>query len=140
MKTGIQKFFSVFGGGGCYAFSIIALAEKITDKHIEVLAALEKAIKMGCIDGNTCYVNAADAFLTDLTGRRWTCTKEGAGYKPKPGEQIIEYWEWKEPKGIHPHFVLPDYDPWGKSNTCKYGKIAGYRIFREAMNSARRVA
>jgi hypothetical protein len=131
VKTGIQKFFSVFGDGGCYAFSIIALAEKITGKLIDVVAALEKAIRMGYINGDTCYVNAADSFLSDLTGRKWICAKEGAGYKIKPGDMVIEYWEWKEPSVIHPHFVLPEYDPWGKSNTCKYGKIAGYRIFRE---------
>jgi hypothetical protein len=131
MKTGIQKFFSVFGAAGCYAFSIIALAEKISGKNIDVIAALERGIKEGYINGDNCYVNSADAFLNDLTGRKWKCTKESASYKIKPGDMVIEYWEWKESSTIHPHFVLPGYDPWGKSNTCKYGKIAGYRVFSE---------
>jgi hypothetical protein len=131
VKAGIQKFFSVFGGGGCYAFSIMALAEKIKGAPVDVIPELEKAIKAKYINGDNCFVNTADAFLSSLTGIKFTCTKEGTGYKPKLGDYVIEYWELKDPSGIKPHFVLPEYDPWGKSNTCKYGKIAGYRVFRE---------
>lgn len=138
MKEGIQTFLLEAGEAGCYALSIIKIAERVTKKHIDVVDALELGISRGFIyynersqaDNDNFYVNNPADFLGILTGDQWLVNYASASYKEMPEEYIVDRWERSRTGVTTAHFRLPDWDGLTDSQSVKYGKIASKRVFR----------
>lgn len=140
MRQGIQTFMAEAGESACYALDIVKIAERVTGKEIDPLAALYGAISSGFIhynesdqnDNDNLFVRDPAAFLSSLTGSRWTVEKAGSDYQARPGEYVVDRWERVRTGTVIGHFRLPDWDSLADSQTVKYGKIASKRVFRRA--------
>jgi hypothetical protein len=132
-----QKIFNTLGATGCYFFSLLHAAEKITGQYIDAFGAFLMAGLKGWIKDD-CFVTDPDEILSWFTGKTWTMTKEGPDYACTDLEVEILRYEWQETTTLHGHFVCGDraggieYDPYGDSLTVKNGKLASKRIFRKA--------
>lgn len=132
-----QSIFANMGAFGCYLFCIVHLAERITGNVISDYSALQLGRLQGYIDSD-CYILNPAKVLSMLTGITWTSSKEAPEYVAKPGELEVLRYSWQEQNdGVvfaeHSHFVLPDWDPFGESQTVKNGSMASKRIFRRAL-------
>ena len=133
MNKGMQSFFLAAGNNGCYCFSIIEIAERITKTNIDPQSALQAGIDKKFIHVNeknysqsdNFYVLEPAKFLTYLSGWKCDVKKESADYKAKDGELVVECWEC----GSITHFKLPDWDSLQNSRTVQYGKIKSLRVF-----------
>ena len=137
IKEKIQSFMQSAGEYGCYALSIIKLAEMENGEHIDVIVALESGIEKGYIrfnyknysDPDNFYIEDAAKFLTLLTESVWLL-KHIPGYvRPKDAERVIYRWERKTSKGVISHFRLDDWDSLESSLTVTTGKVASSRVF-----------
>lgn len=138
----IQRFHSAIGKAGCYALACVQAAYP-NIKSGEALDIILDAIGKKYIYLN--IENMADpenmrvddaAALICLTRREplqaWTRRRELPGYKPRPGELVIERWV----SPTNNHFIVREgtraWDPYGNSVTVKTGKLESYRIFARA--------
>lgn len=137
IKEKIQSFMQSAGEYGCYALSIIKLAEMENGEHIDLIVALESGIDKKYIkfnyddynDPDNFYVLYAHKFLSLLTNQVWIMRHERADYKPKQGEYIIQRWERATTGKTYSHFRLPEWDSLADSQTVKYGKLVSTRLF-----------
>jgi hypothetical protein len=136
---GVQTFFQEAGESACYALDIIKIAERVTGRVMDPLAALIDGITSGFIHYNWKDQNDADNFyvadpaglLSMLTGKSAVIRKEAnTGYGPKPGEYIVQCWERRATGKTITHFRLPDWDSLADSLTVKTGRLASLRVFR----------
>ena len=143
MKQGIQTFFDEAGDAMCYAIDIVELARRIkgqSEDDANIVADLERGIAAGHIhyswdnpdDSDNFFVTDPSAFLSSLTGQKWTVRKEDAAYFPRPGELIVQRWERQVTGQTIGHFRLPDWDSLIDSKTVKLGKIVSLRVFAPA--------
>ena len=138
MKAGIQSFFEAAGENACYAFCIGKLAEQFLAKELDPLKLLLDGIERGYIaykwlqphDANNFFVLGPDSFLSYLTGIHWTVTKESPSYQPKPGELVVNYWEYSSTGRVIGHFALPNWNSLIDSQTVAKGQIVSKRVFR----------
>jgi hypothetical protein len=141
MRQGIQVFLQEAGEAACYALCIVRLAEVVTSKSINALDALEMATDKGWVyynaadhnDNDNFYVKDPAAFLSSLTGKRWTVTKVPADYQAQKSEYLVDRWERGQVGKITGHFRLPDWDPYPGTLAVRYGARVSRRLFKEAI-------
>ena len=126
-----QKKFYNIGKAGCYLDCLVKISERFMRSVFSLEAVYDAALAKGWMQED-CWILDPAAIMQYLTGVRWTVRHEEVGYKPVDGDNIIQRWEWKSPNGTQGHFTLPDYDPYGESETRKNGDIVSYRILRRA--------
>jgi hypothetical protein len=126
------------GEAACYALDILEIAERVNGGPLDVLASLSRGIDRGFIhynekdpnDNDNFFVEDPAAFLSMLTGGRWTVEKAEPGYIPAPGEYVVDRWERVRTGAVTGHFRLPDWDSLQDSMTVRYGALVSKRIFR----------
>jgi hypothetical protein len=122
MKQGVQNVLENAGKWACYYLCLCQLAVRnFSSEDVDVLMDLK------LLKNDFTVMNAGEIF-SYLTGHRWTHTKEGANYQPKPGELVI-YEYFYELSGLN-HFRLKDWDSLENSQTVKLGKIRSTRVLR----------
>ena len=135
LKQGVQDSISVIGAEGCYALSLCRIAEIVNyllqiDSLGGVVGAIECGVRYGFIKPDMTVLDGA-AFLKSLTGKNWTKTWQGAGYKPKEGDYLAA--EWYNKRTGKTHFTLEYPQKWNSlsdSVTVKEGAIRSYRLYR----------
>ena len=140
MKAGFQTFLDEAGDAACYALDIIQIAIFDTGRNFDPINALDVGIGRGYIhynefnqdDNENFFVKDPAAFLSALTGKIWTVTKERPEYVAAEGEYVVERWERQVSGRLISHFRLPDWDSLADSKTVRYGAIASKRVFRRA--------
>lgn len=129
------------GDAGCYAISLVQVAEKFTKKEIDLLkviwlAQTENLIKFNYANpraSDNMYVVNPALFLEKMTGKKWTVTRENADYKPKHhGEYVIKSWGKDDKEGSMRHFTFDDNDPLYYSPLRTGGKLISVRVCRLA--------
>jgi len=144
MREGIQTFLAELGEAACMALCICELGKPGLTEG-EALNLILEGMRRGFIEydeenrdnPDNCYVSDRDKLMNLVTGERgWRSNREKAGYRAKPGERVIEGWEWmercKDRTINHLHFRLLKWDPIKNSRTVKNGKIESLRVFRRA--------
>jgi hypothetical protein len=122
MKQGVQNVLENAGKYACYFLCLCRLAVTGYDSD-----TVETLMDRGLLKNDFTVMNAGEIF-SYLTGKKWTHTREGADYKPKPGELVIYEWYY-DPAGTN-HFRLADWDPLESSRTVKLGRIRSTRVLR----------
>lgn len=132
-----QSFCKAIGNYACYALCIIQLAREINETELDDIASIQKGIKAGYIDFNPAdydsvdnfYVRYPDRYLSMLTGKTFTVTREPATYKPRHGDYLVEFWSIDGKTG---HFAMTyrGFNSLQKSKNVDNGKIISYRVFR----------
>ena len=144
MREGIQTFLAELGEGACMALCICELGKPgLTES--EALRLILEGMRRSFIEydeenrdnPDNCFVANRDGLMNLVTGERgWRSSKENSDYRAKPGERVIEGWEWiercKDRIIKHQHFKLVKWDPIKNSRTVKNGKIESLRVFRRA--------
>lgn len=135
----IQSFMLSAGNYGCYALQIIHIAHKSGVK-INEMYALVRGIQEGYINfnpddyngKNNWFVREPIKFLEMLTGEGWTMRREGAKYKAKDGEHVINFWAKNDANNAkgEGHFDAADYHTLQHSYTIEQGKIYSTRVFK----------
>jgi hypothetical protein len=149
MRPGIQVVLAELGEAACFALCICELGKPGISEG-EALELILEGMGRGYIDydeqhrdnPDNCFVRDRDGFMDLVTGESgWKSTTEGADYRPKVGERIIEYWEWtehlKDRDVVHKHFKLRNWDPYLASRTVYFGTKKGARVFRKSTGNAR---
>jgi hypothetical protein len=135
MIDAIQRVALQIGRYGCYFLCLLKLSENFgfNQDVFYWYTVAENAKWMGedpTLPGQRCFVFKPEELLGSLLGKRMSLRKEGPLYVAKPGElEILR----KEIPGISGHFVLPDWDPMGESNTGTNGVVVSKRIFMEVI-------
>jgi hypothetical protein len=124
-----QKIMEILGRDGCYFLSLVRLAENITGKRIDAIPVYLEAIERQFMDAD-CFLVQPHRVLEIMTGKRWTVRKEDRRYQVQPGELEVLRYERTVGRTTIGHFVLPDYDPLGKSLTVQNGYLVSKRIFK----------
>ena len=130
----IQNICEALGESGCYFFSILHIAEEITGKKLDPIAAYSECIEAGFMDSE-CFITYPGRILERYTGTMYEVSKAGTDAKPLPGEFEILRFERKETGVTHSHFVVGDgtgrvkYDPYQDSKTVRDGALVSKRIF-----------
>jgi len=133
----IQKDFEKIAAEGCYFLSLVRAAEEIKSNYIDPYDIYLKAIALHYL-GEDCYIIDPEALMQLMTGIKWIVSKSGPIFKPGEGDIEILRFERVETTKTWAHFVLGDgkgtvkYDPYGDSQTVKYGTLVSKRIFRRA--------
>ena len=126
-----QKKFELIGKGGCYLDCLVKVAERYMRTSFNLENVYDACLAPSRLwIREDCWVADPCAILQYLTGAHWTIRHESVGYVPKYGDYIVQRWEWKTIDGLLGHFTLPDYDPYGDSQTRKNGDIVSYRVLR----------
>ncbi len=103
MKQGVQTLLAELGEAACLALCICELG-KPGLSEAEAVGFILDGIKRGYIfydekdrgNPSNCFVQNRDAFMELVTGEKgWASSREGPGYKAKPGEKLIECWNWE---------------------------------------------
>jgi len=129
-----QKIAETMGKDGCYIFSLIYLAEKVSRTNIDALDVYRRALESGYIESD-CYVREPVKLLEMLTGKKWAMVKGSSTYATKKDEFEILRFEYTAGRSIIGHFVVGDgvgrveYDPYGDSRTVRVGKLISKRVF-----------
>jgi len=124
-----QRVLEMLGKFGCYLLCLLKLAERILKKTLNAEIVYGEMLSRGFMDSE-CFLFRPDLILSALTGRRYTVRKEAADYELKPGEEEVLRYELKvNSMNTLAHFVLPDYDPYGESQTRTRGVLVSKRIF-----------
>lgn len=117
------------GETGCYFLCLVRIAEDITANRIDAVAVYLEATQRQYM-GTDCYLVRPERVLELMTGTRWTVSKEVKDYRPVHGEHEVLRYERKAIMQTVGHFVLPYYDPLGKSETVANGQLVSKRVFR----------
>lgn len=137
MVYAIQKTFAEIGEAGCYFLCQVIVASRILCKQLDILNSFYDSVAARLVhydDHNTndprnCEVQDSKRLMEFLTGLNIEYRNVGTGYKPTDDEWVIDEYRWKDKSVERTHFVLPDYDPLGESNTRKNGTLHSRRIF-----------
>ena len=132
-----QSFCKAVGNYGCYALCIVQLAREINQCEFDDIASIQKGIKAGYIDfdpndydsPDNFFVRYPDRFLSLLTDKSFTVTKEPATYRPKYGDYVVEWWS-KDGKTGHFAMLKRGFNSLQYSSNVDKGKIYSYRVFR----------
>ena len=144
MNPGIQLICKVLGDNGCYFLSMCYIAERLTGIRADVIDDFTAAQARGLI-GEDAFVLDAGKLFSMMAHATYTCLKAGPGhelpgdYHMDPDENEILRYEYTDAAGkVHAHFVVGDgqgscwYDPMGKSESVRQGKVVSRRILRRA--------
>lgn len=133
-----QLHLATLGATGCYFLCLLDLAQEVSVKPIDPLAAYLFCRDKGWI-GDDCWVKNPEAILSHYTGKTVSVRKEPKGYVALPGEDLIPRYERvvKEPgkETVLGHFVRvllngDLWDPYGKSETVAHGSVASVRVVK----------
>ena len=139
MVYAIQKLFAEIGEAGCYFICMCIVAMKAMLRQFDIIEAFCDAEANGHVhynyknteDPKNCLVQDSQKLMAFLCpGFDVSYRMAGPLYKPADDEYCIEEWHWPNKAKVSIHFVLPEYDPLGESNTKKFGKIHSKRIFK----------
>ena len=127
---GIQSFCGAAGRWSCYAFCILKIAQEITGHTFSPITEIIAAIDAGFIkynwdnaeDPDNLYVEAPAAWLSKLTGRRWTVQKTYTKPETKYEQYLVEVWN-------NAHFRLTDWESLQYSYSVANGIITSWREF-----------
>ena len=131
----IQDLASCTGSDACYFICLCAVAEKITNKEIDILRSAWKAINLKLMDYDVkrpkAYVNKmfvinADKVLEMLGCEGYYIEKVDELPKGYDGYYIIRYTL----EG-NTHFILPDYNSLTYSNTVANGRKSKYYLVKK---------
>lgn len=142
----IESFYLSVGRYSCYFDCLVRIAEKEMEKRgfnvqydhntLVQICSFNKVNGRQWItfDWND-YSNSANfdvnyptKILNILTGLEWDMKRiDTADYKPKSNEYDIRRLGRDGVDGFH--FNMEDYDPLQNSQTAKYGKVNGHRVF-----------
>ena len=144
MRQGVQTLLAELGEAACLALCICELGTPGLPES-EAVGLILEGIRRGYIlydendrqNPNNFFVQDRDGFMEMVTGQAtWRSTRESPGYKPKPGEKLIECWKWDETLAgkiiSHQHFRLPNWDPIKEARTVRFGQLESCRVFRKA--------
>lgn len=129
-----QDLCACLGSDGCYLINLMAIAEKITGKDIDVVKTTKKLIDLGLVDydwarprayKNAMYVMDADKVLKNL-GCNYHVCKVDELPKNYNGYYIIRYTL----EG-NTHFVLKDYNSITYSRCVAEGRISKYYLIEK---------
>lgn len=146
MLDNIESFYLSVGRYSCYFDCLVHIAEtemmkrgiKVSYDHNTLIQLCSFNKSNGTpwltfnwknYDDNANFdVNNPTAILNLLTGLSWKFTRvDSATYKAKQNEYDVR--RWKRDGVVGYHFQMEDYDPLQNSQTVKYGKIDGHRVF-----------
>lgn len=128
----IQDLAWCLGSDGCYTLCLMAIAEKITGKDIDVLKSTRRMIDNNLIDyddkrprayKNALYVKDADKVLKALGCDGYRIRKVDELPKDYKGYYIIRYT-----LDGNTHFVLKDYNSITYSRCVAEGRISKYYL------------
>ena len=133
MIYAVQKMFGELYEYGCYLICLLMTAEKILNRRLNWLEKIELLIQKNLVEyhdhddknSNNFLVLNSQLVMDELVGKNVVkYHPEEVDYKLKSSDFVIEKYHL-----IGDHFVLPDYDPLGKSNTKTNGKLVQLRVF-----------
>ena len=132
----LQAIAKTIGEKGCYYFSLLHIgdAENRALELYELTTATRPKNKP--IMDKDCYINDPPALLKLAIGGEWAVRHELADYIPVEGEREILRFERVITGATLSHFVVGDgkgkvaYDPLGKSQTVRLGKLVSKRIVK----------
>jgi hypothetical protein len=130
-----QFQFYQIGMYGCNYLTLVHYAEDVTGVYIDAYQNYLSLIRAGLMRAD-CYLFDHDPIMNSLTwGKKWKSSLETANYVAQPGELVVQHWVWQKdplPAAPHEHYKAPDYDPFGTSETCKFGHghIEDMRVYR----------
>lgn len=122
----IQEVTSALGNYGCYFLSIL----RHFNQEENCIKWFRKAVGLKYM-GADCYLERPDLIAQMVSGKRWKIFKAAPDYKLGPKEWEVLRYELKRPGVTTAHFVLPDWDPLGKSVTRSQGQLVSKRVFKE---------
>ena len=120
-----QRICETIGKYGCYLLCILHhfnADDDVLDWYNTLLA--EKLIDKDC------YVKDPVAVARLVGGGKWDVTHAEAVYRPLASEWEVLRYERVADGTTYSHFVLPNWDPLGDSQTRLKGKLKSKRIFR----------
>jgi hypothetical protein len=134
----LQAIAKTIGEKGCYYFSLLRLVgfESQALEMYESATAARAGTKP--IMDKDCYINDPSALLKLAVGGEWKVRHELADYMPTDGELEILRFERVITGATLSHFVVGDgkgkvaYDPLGKSQTVRLGKLVSKRIVKRS--------
>jgi hypothetical protein len=118
-----QKIMEEIGKFGCYFLCLVRIAEEETGHRIDAIPFYTIGQRLGYIV-KECFINDPAKLLGLMTKKRWKVKKESPEYKAEPSEREVLHYVYRIG-----HFVLPDYDPYGDSETVRKGRLESKRIF-----------
>lgn len=124
-----QRIFEILGKYGCYLFCIARIIEKISETPVDMEKLYVAAKDKGYIQED-CFVKRPEMIVAMYLGGEWEVRHDVADYKPQWNEYIVERWELKLTGVTKSHFVLPDWDPYGESETRQKGTRVSTRVFK----------
>ena len=136
MKIPEQKLALAIGNNGCYFTCLIYLAESLTGQNYDLIDEFNFCCQK--IDANNVawitengYVNRPDLILAHYLNKRIGVIKtNNLKYVPSNNDYFIGCYKWNGGS----HFVYLNkelkvlFDPLGKSNTVKNGKLESLRV------------
>jgi hypothetical protein len=139
----IQRTLSELGESGCTFICEAIIAMRLKGTQFDLIESLYKAIEAKLIyynernqsDSRNMEVQNSQKLVELLAGMPIEYEYVGPDYIAQDDEQLMQEWVWKDKTVIRTHFVLPDYDPLGESNTRKNGNLKSVRVFRKRKNA-----
>lgn len=135
MILSVQRWFAALGESGCYVICLVRTAEQMLGKQLDIFTEFVKLVNSKLVYLNTtnfndprnCEVQDTSASLKAILdgGVSFRYRKEPGVYVPKANEFVVEKWV----NGNYIHFVTPDFDPLGNSQTRLRGKCVEKRVF-----------
>lgn len=133
IRHAIQKTFLEIGEAGCYFICLVLTAAKILGRPFDFIQTFYAAVDAKYLfydENNTrnprnCEVQNSQKIMEFMTGEKIAYHMQPPSYTARDDEYVIEEWELNGS-----HFVLPDYDPLGESNTRKNGRLKSKRVFK----------
>lgn len=117
---------------GCYFMCMCFAANKYAGTLMgidEIVGYYDKLTDAGAMS-DKCYIHDARVCMRIL-GLPVKVAKKPPGYVIRGSQFAIELWTLyrQETGGWWRHFVIGTYDPWGLSETRRYGKPDSVRVF-----------
>jgi hypothetical protein len=140
-----QAISSLIGAEGCYYLSILELARRVTGIVPDPIALYDTFTQRRNKEGT--FFMAPDCFVNDPVGIFEYCTglertmffkTPDLSFAFQPGDLACIRYEWKTTGSTKSHFVCANeegtinWDPYGISQTVRFGQPMSYRVFRRA--------
>lgn len=134
----VQDMAFCLGKEGCLFLTLCEIAERLTNKPIDVLRSARYCIDhnlLNYVDDNPTahlkeafYVTDRDKILAYLTGIDKITTLKTHQLSKKEQRPYFVRYSYKTGDKVSTHFALPDYDSLYKSITATHGTIDCYYI------------
>ena len=117
---------------GCYFMCLCFVANKFSGTEIDInriIFLYDSLIDAGAMD-KKCYIHDPKKCLRIMGLKISKVRKELMSYVVRDKEFAIELWTLyrQETQGTWSHFVYGSYDPWGLSQSRRFGKLDSLRV------------